>query len=131
MLDIWPLSLYGKIFVLITQNLIWHFTMASNKIDALHQNTNTNHNQGIVRLDKLKLACKNEIPYEKLITSVRSGFPESKMKSEPDLKLFWEVLNRLSCSNNLVWFDNRIVIPKSYQSQILNFLTLLISVLTV
>ena len=44
-------------------------------IDALHQNTNTNHNQGIVTLDKLKLAWKNDIPYEKLITSVRSGFP--------------------------------------------------------
>ena len=57
-------------------------------IDALHQNTCTNHNQGIVTLDKLKLACKNDIPHEKLITSVKSGFPESKMKTEPDLRPF-------------------------------------------
>ena len=57
-------------------------------IDALHQNTCTNHNQGIVTLDKLKLACKNDIPDEKLITSVKSGFPESKMKTEPDLRPF-------------------------------------------
>ena len=44
------------------------------------------------------------------------------MKTEPDLKPFWEVWNRLSCSDNLVRLDNRIVIPKSYQSQILNLL---------
>ena len=73
-------------------------------------------------LDKLKLAFKNDMPYEKLITSIRSGFPESKMKTEPDLRPFWEVQNRLSCSNDLVWLDNRIVIPKSYRSQILNLL---------
>ena len=59
-------------------------------IDALYQNTNTSHNQRIVTLDKLKLAWKNNIPYEKLITSVRSGFPESKMKREPDLRPFWK-----------------------------------------
>ena len=46
---------------------------------------NSNHNQGIVILDKLKLACKNGIPYEKLIASVKSGFLDSKMKIEPDL----------------------------------------------
>ena len=61
-------------------------------------------------MNKLKLVCKNDIPYEKLITSVRSGFPESKMKTEPDLRPFWEVRNRLPCSNDLVWLDNRIVI---------------------
>ena len=74
--------------------------------------------QGIVTLDKPKLACKNDFPSEKLITSVRSGFPESNMKTEPEIKPFWEVWNRLSCSDDLVWLDNRIVIPKSYQSQI-------------
>ena len=60
-------------------------------VDTLHQNTNTNHNQGIVTLDKLKLGCKNDIPYEKLIASVRSGFLESKRKTEPDLRPFWEI----------------------------------------
>ena len=83
---------------------------------------NSNHNQGIVILDKLKLACKNGIPYEKLIASVKSGFLDSKMKIEPDLKPLWQVGNRLSCSDDLVWLDNRVVIPKSYQSQILNIL---------
>ena len=34
-------------------------------IDALNQNNNTNHNQGVVILDKLKLARKNDILYEK------------------------------------------------------------------
>ena len=53
------------------------------------------------------------------MASVRSGFPESKMKAEPDLRPFWEVWNRLSCSDDLVWLNNRIVIPKSYWSQIL------------
>ena len=86
--------------------------------DALHQNTNTNNNQIV----KLKLACKNDIPYQKLIASVRSGFPESKIKTEPDLRPFWEVWNRLSCSDDLVWLDNRIVILKNCQSQILNLL---------
>ena len=83
-------------------------------IDASYQNTNANHNQGIVTLYKLKLACKNDIFYERLIASVRSELPESKMKTEPDLRPFWEVRNRLSCSDDLVWLDNRIVVPKSY-----------------
>ena len=87
--------------------------------DALHQNTNTNNNQIV----KLKLACKNDIPYQKLIASVRSGFPpKSKIKTEPDLRPFWEVWSRLSCSDDLVWLDNRIVILKNCQSQILNLL---------
>ena len=30
-------------------------------------------------MDKFKLACKNDILYEKLITSVRSGFLESEI----------------------------------------------------
>ena len=50
-------------------------------VDTLHQNTNTSHNQGIVTLYKLKLGFKNDIHYEKLIASVRSGFLESKIKS--------------------------------------------------
>lgn len=53
-------------------------------IDALHQNTNTSNNWIV----ELKLACKNDIPYQKLIASVRSGFPESKIKTEPDLRPF-------------------------------------------
>ena len=91
-------------------------------VDTLHQNTNTSHNQGIVTLYKLKLGFKNDIHHEKLIASVRSGFLESKMKTEPDLRPLWEFWNRLSCSDDLVWLNNRIVIPKNYQSQILNVL---------
>ena len=78
-------------------------------IDALHQNTNTSNNWIV----ELKLACKNDIPYQKLIASVRSGFPESKIKTEPDLRPFWEIWNRLSCLDDLVWLDNRIVILKN------------------
>ena len=44
------------------------------------------------------------------------------MKTEPNSRPFWEVQNRLSYSDDLVWLDNRIFIPKSYQSQILNLL---------
>ena len=65
------------------------------------------------------------------MTSVRSGFPKSKMKTEPNPRPFWEVQNRLSYSDDLVWLDNRIFIPKSYQSQILNYFTQLIRVLPV
>ena len=45
------------------------------------------------------------------------------MQTHPDISSFWEVRNRLSSSDNVVWLDNnRIVIPESYTTQILKIL---------
>ena len=61
--------------------------------------------------------------YQTLLSTIKNGFPASRIQTYPDTRSFWEVRNRLSSSDNVVWLDNnRIVIPESYTTQILKIL---------
>ena len=87
-------------------------------INALHQGT-TKNSPHIIIMDKLKLACKSNISYEKL---VKEGFPESKLNTDAAISAYWELSHCLSYGGELIWLDSRLVIPQDFHSQVLNVL---------
>ena len=69
---------------------------------------------------ELERAAAEDSSYRSLLTNVISGFPKTKDLLDPSLNSFWNVKDRLSFSGNLVFLEDRIVIPRKYQSTILN-----------
>ena len=69
---------------------------------------------------ELERAAAEDPSYRSLLSNVISGFPKTKDLLDPSLNSFWNVKDRLSFSGNLVFLEDRIVIPRRYQSTILN-----------
>ena len=54
-----------------------------------------------------------------MIKRISQGFPDNRQELNPILREYWEVRDRLTHHNNIVYMDNRIVIPRKLRKQVL------------
>ena len=86
-------------------------------ITSLYDTTN-----GAITLDSVANAAKCDEKYMKLIKSIKNGFGTTRHLTDPNLREFWDIKDALSVDNYIVFFGNRVVIPKLLRKQILEHL---------
>ena len=71
-----------------------------------------------------KMTIRSESATDPCLSKVfeycREGWPESKQECDKNVLPYWQVRNELAIFDNMIIFNNRIVIPKSLQGSILN-----------
>ena len=65
-------------------------------------------------------ACQSH--YLKLAKAIISGFPQTRNVTDPEIKEYWEVHNRLSLFKDTASLDDRIAIPQALRKQVLQSL---------
>ena len=75
-----------------------------------------------ITMENLRTACKKESTYTKLVANIENGFPQSRMKTDPNLRDYWEVPHRLSSVDGIAMLNSRIIIPDSYRATTLKML---------
>ena len=64
-----------------------------------------------ITYQQMKSAASQDTKYMSLIETIRKGFPKTRQLLESDLREFWEVRDRLSSCDGIVYMDMRIVMP--------------------
>ena len=75
-----------------------------------------------ITLDDIQSAANDDQTYLKLVDIITHGFPETRHSTDPNIREYWEVRNRLSSANGIVFLDKRIVIPRQIRKQVLEHL---------
>ena len=75
-----------------------------------------------ISLDDIRSEGGKDQLYSTLIRAIQEGFPSSRSKTEPQLREFWEVRERLFTQDNIVYMDQRVVIPAKLRKLILESL---------
>ena len=73
--------------------------------------SNLNEFCNFLTLDDIKEKAAQDPTYQKLIITIQSSFPANKQKTDSDLHTFWDVRDRLSTIDGIVYLDYRILIP--------------------
>ena len=73
-----------------------------------------------ITMENLRTACKKESTYNKLVANIENGFPQSRMKTDPDLRDYWEVRHRLSSVDGIAMLDSRIIMRTNMSQNRLN-----------
>ena len=81
-----------------------------------------NDKVGVVSIDMIKPAGRQDHAYSLLGQQIIIGFPQIKHLTDPTIREYWEVRNRLAVSEGLVIMDRRIVIPAKLRKRILQCL---------
>ena len=77
---------------------------------------------GLISPDMIRAAGKSDETYLKLSEVVQEGFPRTRHLTDPLIRKFWEVRNRLTVDNGLIMMDRRIIIPSTFKKRILRCL---------
>ena len=75
-----------------------------------------------VTLERIQTASSSDDTTKELIKVISNGFPNSKNNLPDSLKRYWSVRDELSTLGSAVLFQNRIVVPLSLRSEILEIL---------
>ena len=73
----------------------------------------------LITLQEIQDACKSDQSYQELAKTIVNGFPKKQNETSPSIRDFWEVRDRLSLSDRIIYIDHRIVIPPSLQKHVL------------
>ena len=76
----------------------------------------------LLSLQSIKHATEKDDSFQLLIRTIFSGFPNTRHLTEPSIRDFWEVRDRLSATDNVITMDDRLVIPKLLRKQVLHAL---------
>ena len=92
-----------------------------------HQEININailRNSGLndPNITKIIETSAKDIEYQDLLSYVKNGFPSSRNALPPHIKPYWNIHPYLSIEENLILFNQRIVIPKDQRKEILQTL---------
>ena len=77
---------------------------------------------GVISLDMVKAAGKEDQNYTLLTQQIAEGFPKTKRLTDPSIREYWEVRHRLSTSDGLAMIGRRIVIPVKLRKRVLRCL---------
>ena len=77
---------------------------------------------GVISLNIVRAVGLEDPTYSCLVDQISKGFPKTKHLTNPLIREYWEVRNRLSVDNGLVLMDRRIVIPMGLRKRILKCL---------
>ena len=72
--------------------------------------------------DIIKKATSNDDLMLQLINLIKQGFPTSNDKLPPHLRTFWDHRNNLHTNDNVVLFNNRVVVPSCLRQEVLQSL---------
>ena len=72
------------------------------------------------KLECLRESTKNDTELQKLITQVIDGWPSDKQNVSYELRPYWDYRDEISVYDGIVFKGERIIIPKSMQSEILH-----------
>ena len=72
-----------------------------------------------VRIAKIRQATAAEDTSQKVMTTVRSGWPENKRMLLPELKPYWTLREEIAANDGILYKGQRMVIPKSCQKDML------------
>ena len=70
----------------------------------------------IINMIELEKAVANDSSYLSLLTTVITGYPKTRDNLEVCLKPFWNVWDCLSFEGNLVYLEDRVVIPAAHRN---------------
>jgi hypothetical protein len=97
--------------------------------DIVHQINDINgatvhgiHDDTAITLEEIRKEYEADDKYRNLVDTIERGFPEKRNDTDSNLREYWEVRNRLSSKDKIVFLDKRIVIPSSLRKQILDIL---------
>ena len=91
---------------------------------SLADETGSSQFSSAITLDKVKLECVKDSDYQQLHNLVTSGFPERRNDTPNSCKTYWAEAQKgaLSTYENVVLYHDRLVIPKSLRTMIVQVL---------
>ena len=69
---------------------------------------------------KLRTETKLDTCLSKIMDYIKIGWPDENKKCDPSVSMYWCIKDQLSISDDFVIYENRIVIPKKLQPEILS-----------
>ena len=72
-----------------------------------------------ITLERIQAASQDDETVRLLVQMIDHGFPITKSSMPTAIIDFWEVRHRLSASDGIVFYDERIVVPEFLQAKIL------------
>ena len=101
-------------------------SIATENTDTQFQSATISHledlSHSILTYNQIRSATTEDQSYTKLKTIITQGFPDNRQMMDPNLKDFWEVPDRLSHAEDIIYLDKRIVIPQKFRKQVLEHL---------
>ena len=88
-------------------------------ISIIHQPASIKDLNSLITLQEIQDACKSDQSYQELAKIIANGFPKKGNETNPSIRDFWEVRDRLSLSDRIIYMNHRIVIPPSLQKHVL------------
>lgn len=95
----------------------------------IEQNTDSSLNEIIHSLDisdnrqvEFEKETENDVVLRELKNVCKIGWPKNKSKVNEIIKFYWSKQNNILLENNLLFFDNRIMVPSSMRIKMLNLI---------
>ena len=85
------------------------------KICHLHYIT-----KGAITPNDLQVASQKDAKYAKLLETISNGFPNNRQQTDPLVREYWEVRDRLTQHKGIAYMDYRIVVPQQLRKEILS-----------
>ena len=83
-----------------------------------------NEGSPLVTLQEVAQTASTDREYKLLMNLIETGFPTSRNATDPSLRQYWSVRDRLSLHNGIAMMNSRLVIPVSLRQRILKGLHL-------
>ena len=88
-------------------------------ISIIRQPASIKDLNSLITLQEIQDAYKSDQSYQELAKTMANGFPKKRNETSPNIRDFWEVRDRLSLSDRIIYMDHRIVILPSLQKHVL------------
>ena len=88
-------------------------------ISIIRQPASIKDLNSLITLQEIQDVCKSDQSYQELAKTIANGFPKKQNDTSPNIRDFWEVRDRLSLSDRIIYMDHCIVIPSSLQKHVL------------
>ena len=109
------------------------------EISAIHESTlddddNSDHSvsftayglgdlfKNTISLDTVYEFGMKDPGYQNLIQQIQKGFPTSQRELDDEMRPYWQMRDRLSCADGIIFLDNRILIPAKLRKVVLEHL---------
>ena len=76
----------------------------------------------VITWDRVKHAASHDSETNTLIPTILSGFPETKEELPNNIQPYWNIRNDLTCLDGVALYNNRIVVPRSLRTEVLDCL---------
>ena len=89
------------------------------QVAAINASYFTSADVSIIYTDELKTATKNDSLCQELTSTILRGFPLTRHLTPPLIREFWSVRENLWISNDIIMYNDRIVIPTALRPRVL------------